>query len=81
MARSYHVTKKEAAKRLAQGDAMPTVQFAEKRNLKKVHKKFRKIYAAIHPSEKPAGLRNSVTQSALKKVMKAKNKKFIKEKS
>jgi len=45
---------------------------AEKRNLKTEHKRFRKVYGKINPSDKSPNLRNSVTASCLKKVMKKK---------
>jgi hypothetical protein len=80
LARSYHITKKEAVRRFGQGDPMSVVQYAEKRDLKKFHKIFRAVYATIHPSEKPGGLRNSVTRSAIKTSSKASIKKFLRAK-
>ena|SRR5437016_7553594 len=68
MSRSYHITKGEAAKRLAtEGDIGGVLNFAEKKTLKKVVRKFRSIYATIHPSDKPSNkLRGSVAQRATK---------------
>ena len=80
MSRSYHITKKEAAKRFAKGDVGAVVRYAEKRNVKKSHKKYRKTYSVIHPSEKSPDLRNSVTRSSVKRVMKGTNEEFVKEK-
>lgn len=68
MSRSYHITKRAAARRFAtEGDVEALVDFAEKETLKQVVKKFRGIYAVIHPSDKvPNKLRGSVAQKAMK---------------
>jgi hypothetical protein len=58
---------------------MSVVEYTEKRTLKKAHQKLRKIYATTRPSEKPGGLRNSVTRSAVKITLKPRSKKFVKE--
>jgi len=79
MSRSYHITKREAARRLAtEGDVGAVVKYAEKRNLKKVVKEFRRVYAVIHPSDKtPNKLKGSVAQRAMKLVMKPKAGKVV----
>jgi len=79
MSRSHHITKREAAKRLAtEGDVGAVAKYAEKRNLKKVVKKFRWVYAVIHPSDKtPNKLRGSVAQRATKLVTKPKSEKVV----
>ena len=75
MSRSYHITKREAAKRLAtEGDVGAVVKYVEKRKLKKVVKKFRGIYKVIHPSDKtPNKLRGSVAHRAMKLITKPKS--------
>jgi hypothetical protein len=77
MSRSYHITKNEAAKRFVQGDPAAVVQYAEKRDVKKTHKKYRKVYRVIHASSKTPRLRNSVARSAVKRVLKQKQKTFL----
>jgi len=72
MSRSYHITTRKVVKRVAAGDHSAIIEFAEKRNLKTEHKRFRKVYGKINPSDKSPNLRNSVTASCLKKVMKKK---------
>ncbi len=79
MSRSYHITKREPARRLAtEGDVGAVVKYAERRNLKKVVKKFRAVYAVIHPSDKtPNKLRGSVAQRAMKFVTRPKAEKVV----
>jgi len=44
-----------------EGDVRGVVKYAEKRNVKKAVKKYRGVYATIHPSDKkPNKLRGSV---------------------
>lgn len=75
MSRSYHITRKESEKLFKEGDAVAPADYAEKRHVKNNHKKFRKIYDVIKPNPKQRTLRNSVTQRAMKKVMKPNRKK------
>lgn len=70
MSRSYHITRKESEKRFRAGDFVAAANYAEKRHVKQNHKKFRKVYDVIRPGDKPRTLKNSVTQSAVKTVMK-----------
>ena len=52
--------------------------YAEKRNVKASHQKYRRIYGEIHPSGKSPVLKNSVTQSSVRKVMKVKTEQVTK---
>ena len=70
MSRSYHITRKESERLFRDGDVVAAADYAEKRHVKQSHKKFRKIYEVIRPGAKQRTLRNSVSQSAVKRVMK-----------
>lgn len=82
MSRSHHITKGEAARILAtEADAEGVVRYQEKRAVKKGVKKFRGIYALIHPSAKsPNKLKNKVIHQTVKDFMKAKQQSIAKRK-
>jgi len=82
MSRSYHITKKQAVKQIADGDFQPLVEHTEKGTLKKLHKRYRKIYNVIHPSaeSKSRALRNSVSRSAMRGILKPKQAEYIEQK-
>jgi anthranilate/para-aminobenzoate synthase component II len=74
MSRSYHITRKETNRLIAQGDAQAVVEYVEKSELKRTYKKYRKNVVGPGPG-KPSKLSNAFTVRALRTVLKGRQTK------